>query len=419
MSVSNKNSFFRLIAFMLILTTFLPVVQNNLPVYIGSHHFFAAIWLASILFFYPRILKQKTFLFFLFYGLLFVGLILNTLWIDMEDWDRRNIIQEFYVFSVAITVLFYFILENDYIGLARITKWSLVFIGITAIMSIYSASVNPMYARLMTSGGWESIKDKEYFDTLGGGGYGFVASLIALFPMMVYYYRNHSNSIFSRKIILLFGALCFITLLKTQFFANILLSAVIIIVSLLGRKRIKQSLLVISLFLIVFFIIPTHIYADFFTKISTYFNPGSDVSYKLNDFSKYLELGDNYGTSTGDRAARYPLLIEAFFEKPLMGYYTGSHIKNISAGVHLYWMNRLAIMGLFGFIPLLVIHISYIKTSIKYFNEQFTFYFLVSVFSVVGLGLMKALTGRELWFTYFILLPGLYFLPLLKKEKKE
>jgi hypothetical protein len=35
------------------------------------------------------------------------------------------------------------------------------------------------------------------------------------------------------------------------------------------------------------------------------------------------------------------------------------------------------------------------------------------------LGLMKAVAGRDIWLTYFIILPGLYFLPLNRNRSFE
>jgi hypothetical protein len=414
---SNKRKYFRIAAFMVLLTTFLPVVTNNLPRFIGSPHFFAAIWLGSVLLFYSRLLFQRSLLYILTYGLVFIVLLLNTLWSEITDWNKGGIQIEYYFYLLSISVILYFKVEKDYKSLAWLVKWSLIFIGITAIMSIYSASVDPMYARNMIGSTWNSMEDMQYFKQLGGGTHGFATSLGALFPMMIYYYRNNTNSIFSKKIIIIFGVLCFIALLRIQVFANILLSSVIIVVAMLGRKRIKQSLLVLAVFFIVFFIIPGYIYADLMVSLSSYFDPDSEVYYKLNDLAKFINLGDNYGTATGGRVSRYTLLLDAFIKNPLLGYFVTDHNKDISAGGHLYWMNKLAILGLAGFIPFIIVHISYIKTAIKYFSEEFTFYFLVSVFSVLGLGFMKNLAGREMWFTYFILLPGLYFLPLLKKKK--
>ncbi|MCD4731536.1 MAG: hypothetical protein K8R74_13110 [Bacteroidales bacterium] len=415
----NKKKFFRAVAFMVIVVTYLPIVYNNLPQYIGSYHLFAAIWLGSVLVFYPRLIVEKSFLFLLFFGLVFVILLLNTLWSEMTDWNKSAIQREFYFFSVAISVILYFKMERDYEGLARLVKWALIFIGITAIMSIYSTSINPMAGRYMTDPSVFESGEFEQFKKLGVGSHVLSTILVALFPIMFYYYRNRTDSIFSRKLIIFYGIISFIAIIRIQVFANILLSVFIIIVSLAGRKRIKESILTISILIIVFIIIPASFYAGLLMNISSYFDPDSVVYYKLKDMAQFVTARSYYGTGAGGRASRYPLLFEAFIENPLLGYFAGDHTRDIAAGGHLYWMNRLTIFGLLGFIPLLIIHVGYIKSAIKFFNEEFTFYFLVSVFAILGLGLMKNLAGQEMWFAYFVLLPGLYFLPLLKKKKRK
>ncbi|MCB2219441.1 MAG: hypothetical protein KQI35_03525 [Bacteroidetes bacterium] len=417
----NKRKYFRIVAFMLMLTTLLPVISNNLPTYVGSYHFFAAIWLGSILIFYPRIIVQKYFLFFLFFGLVFIGL-LRTLWSEMTVWDKGGLLMEFYIFSVAISVILYFKIEKDYEGLAWLVKWSLIFVGITSIMTIYSTSLNSMAGRYMINpDAFNSWEEFQQFKKLGTGSHGLATTLGALFPMMFYYYRNNTSIIFSKKIIIFYGIIGFIVVLRIQIFANILLSSAIIIISFLGRKKIRQSLLVLFLLFIIFIIIPMSLYADFLRIVSSYFNPQSEIYFKLNDMAKYLTIGDSYGTATGGRAARYPLLFSAFIENPLFGYFTGDHSKSIAAGGHLYWMYKLTIVGIFGFIPYLILHFTFIKNVVSYIkkNEEFTFYYLVSISAIIGLGFMKNLAGREMWFTYFIILPGIYFLPLLKNRKQR
>ena len=398
---------------MLMLTSFLPLVNRNLPRGLGSFHLYAPIWFASLAYFHHKLFLNK---FFLLYGLIFIGILLNTLWVDMDDWNRKGIIQEFYYFSVAISVILYFKITKDYIGLAWLSKWILIFIGITAIMTIYSATIDPMYARKITGGDMETINE---FNKLGGGGYSFAIALIALFPMLFYYYQNNRKVNLSKKVIFFYGILCFFALVKLQFFTNILLSVVVITVALLGRKRMKQSLIIMGILLIFFILIPKTIYADLLMSIGSLFDAESNIYYKLNDMANYLVQGDRYATAVEHRTDRYPLLFKAFIQNPVFGRFVGYQevVERVGEGGHLYWMNRLTTVGIFGFIPVLLVHYGYIKSAIKYFSKEFTFYFLIAVFAVLVLGLMKVLGGRELWFTYFILLPGLYFLPLLKKRK--
>ena len=108
------------------------------------------------------------------------------------------------------------------------------------------------------------------------------------------------------------------------------------------------------------------------------------------------------------RYARYPLLMQSFLSNPIWG---GKEWNG-----HLFWMNKLAVYGLLGTLPFIYIIYYYVK-NIKYFDDEFSFYFLLSIFSIIGLGLMKALMGRELWYTFFIILPGFYYLQYLKQPQ--
>jgi hypothetical protein len=413
----KRKYYFRILSFILILTTsFLPLLANNLPSIIRSYRFiWAPFWLLSLLLFEPKIFLNRQIFYLLIYGLVFVQILLNTIWLGMREWDRNMVRDEYYVFVVTLSIIWYYRIEKDYIGLAVLSKWSLIFIVITAIMTIYSSIIDPLYARNITGGSY-NLSQEEYFSKLGGGTYGYSGALIGLFPIMVYYYRNEKISIFSRGYILIFGTLCFIALIRMQIFANILMAFIAIVLSLLGSKRIKFSLTLIVLLAIILFFIPRFFYSEVLIKISHYFNPHSETFYKLNDMANFIVTGDIEGTGAGDRVSRYPLLFYAFMTNPLLGYYATNHEIDIGAGGHLYWMNKLTIFGLTGFIPYLLIHIFYLKTSLKYFNREYSFYYLISVFSIISLGLMKNLDGREMWFVYFVLLQAFYYLPLLKKR---
>jgi hypothetical protein len=79
-------------------------------------------------------------------------------------------------------------------------------------------------------------------------------------------------------------------------------------------------------------------------------------------------------------------------------------------------MNNLTVYGILGFIPFILIFYFYIKKSINEFDTEFAFYFLLSVFSGIGLGLMKSLFGLAFWCMLFFIIPSLYYLPLLKNQ---
>ena len=230
---------------MLLFSTFFYLLFINLPPIIGSHHLWTIIWFLSIIFLYPKIFKNKLFILLLIYGFSIVLILLNTLWANIDPWNKKQIINEFYVFSVAISVLTYFRLEQDYEGFALIIKWTLLFIFVSAIMSIITAYINPLYARDLT--GISAVNESERVKILGytkygGGNYSFASALVCLFPMLIYLYKNNDKSIFKKYQILLIGIIFFYTLIKMQIVANILVAFIIIILSLLGRKNLKNLL---------------------------------------------------------------------------------------------------------------------------------------------------------------------------------
>jgi hypothetical protein len=238
--------------------------------------------------------------------------------------------------------------------------------------------------------------------------------------MLMYYFKNNSGSYFSKKMLLLMIFLFIVALFAMQIYANIMISITFIAFSWFGTKNAKRGFLTIGMIIIIFLFIPTHYYIDLFQNVAHWFNPHSDLSYKFNDTAAFFATGGSFEeTGMGSRAARYPLLWESFKANPLAGHYLSSlKSVDISEGVHLFWMNKLAVYGLLGTIPFIYIIYRYVKINLKYFDKEFAFYFLLSVFSVVTLGAMKTLTGRDLWYTFFFIMPGFYYLPLVKKKRK-
>jgi len=275
-----------------------------------------------------------------------------------------------------------------------------------------------MYARNLTGGEFSNANEFEYFQKIGGGDYSFASALVCLFPMIVYFYKKRPQ-IFPRKYILIFGILCFYALLRMQIFANILMAVLIITLSLLGSSRIRRSLLIIGVFTVISISIPKTFYANLLIHTSNYFEPSSEIYFKLNDMSTFILNGEKGKTGAGERVARYPLLINAFKNNPIFGHYINNNTTDISPGGHLYWMNKLTIFGLLGFLPYIFIHYRFIRNNLNLFNKEFSFYYLLSVGSIITLGLMKNLAGRSLWFTYFIILPGFFYLSIFESQKTK
>ncbi len=411
----NSIKYFRILSFILVITTYLPVLSKNLPPFIRSHHLWAIIWIFSLIYLKPEVFKNRIFVYVLVYQIFFLLFIRADFWIGIDEWTISALGYEVYYFIVALSLITYYRFSKDYHGLASVIKWSMIFIGVTAIMSIYSSLIDPLYAREITAGNLEAI---ESLNKYGGGTYGYAAALICLFPVMFYYYRNNSISIFSRTQILIFGIICFLALLRMQFFGNIILSVFVLIFSLFGRKDLKKSIFIFVLSVIIIIAIPERYKANFMMQLSGLFVTESVNKEKISDLTDYMYFEDEK-TMTGSRIARYPLLWEAFKNHPFNGHFIEESDYKIGEGAHIYFMYRLTAFGILNFIMFIIIFINHIKSNIKIFSERFSFYFLLSALSILVLGLMKNLAGRELWYMYFFIIPGLYYLPILKMKKSN
>lgn len=413
-SLSNK-SYFRFLAFMLMVTTYLPLVFYYLPSYIISHHLWAILWMFSLVFFVPQILNNRMFKYVFIYSFTLLLLQYFNFWSDIDfKLDARFFQSEIYVFIIAFALHAYFKVSGDKKGLVQVTKWSLIFIGITALLSIVSSFIDPMYARKLASG---VELDSDLILKIGGGSYGFASALVCLFPIMVYFYRDNSQCVFTKRQIIVFGIICFAALVRMQIFANILVSSVVIILSLAGRRSLRKSIGILGIILIIGIIIPKWIYSDLLIQISEYFDKDSTTYYKLTDMSNYIRIGDAVYTGAGSRADRYPMLWDAFITNPFFGHFFTNNTKNIDAGGHMYFMYKLTGWGILNFLFFIFIFIKFINLGLKTFDEKYSFYFLLSIFSIIALGFMKNLVTRELWYTVFFVLPGLYYLKGSKNSK--
>jgi len=79
-------------------------------------------------------------------------------------------------------------------------------------------------------------------------------------------------------------------------------------------------------------------------------------------------------------------------------------------------MSRLTVLGIFGFGFYLFMLRTLFKRVISLFDKQFKFYYALSIGAFIIMGLMKTISGRENWIFLFVIIPGLYYLQLIKKS---
>ena len=336
---------------MLMASTFLPLVFNNLPPLIRSHHLWTITWSISLLLFNPRIFINKIMVYLFVYGL-FLFLATETIWSSIDDWNYKRLFMEFYEIAIGVSVITYFFQSKDYINLAKITKWSIVFLLITAIMSIISSSIDPMYARNLTGLAAVTKAERESALSLqhyGGGTYSTAGAMMCLFPIFIYYYRNIKICLIPKIYIIIFSILVFFALLGMQIFGNIIIAIIFCIIALMGMKKIRQSILLIFLLFSVTLFIPRDLYINTSRSLSSLFSEDSELNSKFRDLALFFETSPHIKENSSDlgkRIERYPMLIKTFNKSPLFGCYfftdeTGNEY-NLD-GAHLHCMNKLTV----------------------------------------------------------------------------
>ncbi|MFW5803830.1 MAG: hypothetical protein ACOCWG_01205 [bacterium] len=416
----NKFRFQELVILFAVASTLLYIVSRNLPPVIGSFRFFWAPF-SLIIIFYTRsnAIFKGPMRFVLLYGIISVGILHYFLWNNMDDWNRKYILEDFYVLVVFTAIWSYFWVKSDFQRLALLSKWAFIFIVITIITTNIALTIDPLIVRKAASSFSEEPFRLRLFNLTGAAGYGYAQAFILLIPPLVYYIKKKKQMVFSRKVLIVILTLLFITILRTQVFANFMITSFVLFLAFMESQKRQFIFLYITLFIVIFVIVPDSFYAKIFSTIGSYFDTNSVFYSKFNDFALFIQNPElDNTTGFGHRAERYSMLMEAFLANPIWGHASANSSLNIRGGGHLYWMNKLTLWGVPGFLFFVyVLKKIYKSISSSFFNDEIRYYYLLSVLAFIMLGLTKNIAGREPWITIIVVIPGLYFFPLIQKTK--
>jgi hypothetical protein len=392
------------------------IAHNNAPMLLSAQFLWGPIFVLAIIFLEPRLFSNQiifvNLIFFIAYGFILPKL----LWTEMSDWYAYR--QPIMFSQILLPILMFVWLQK--VGGLKVwrlySKIGIIFIIITCIMTIIATELDPTVVRVSYSDQEEGIRNFMFYRKLGIGSYGYMIALILLFPPLIYLIKK--NGIKAKRLLLVLLLIVFYTLLKAQIFANILVSCIAIVLAVSGSKNIRRSLSVSVLLLIVVFVLPKELWATIFVDLSSHFPKDSNVYYKLNDMAIFINQPEIFDTNTGagGRMERYPLLWQIFIESPIWGdaSYKSSFKYELDVGGHLFWMSRLTLWGTVGFAFFVYLLYLNFKTVYKSLSSDFRFYYLISVFAFILLGLTKSLTFLESFIVLFVIIPGLDI-----KDKKD
>jgi len=411
-----------LIILMTIASTLLYLVAKNLPFGIGSFRFmWGPLALITILFCRPIAFTKGPMRFLLLYGALSVGILQYTLWNYMDDWNRSGILEDFYILTVFVAIWNYYWIICDFKRLAILCKWAFLFIVITLIMTNIALTIDPLIVRNAATGFVDDPFQMKLSKLTGSASYGYAQAIVLLIPILVYHIKNRKQMVFPHKALIAILILILITTIRVQVFANLLVASLITLLAIMGSKNRYLGYRFLAIFVIIYVIIPTSFYAYIFTNLGSYFKQDTEIHYKLNDFALFIQNPElTTTTEAGGRSERYPQLFEALVSNPLFGHASYKSHLDIGVGGHLYWMNKLALWGILGFLFFVFVLYKIYKTIIYFFIDTEIWYnYFLSVLALILFGLTKNIAGREPWIMLIVIIPGLYFLSHIQKKRNK
>lgn len=398
------------------------VVHNNAATVFSYLYGWGPLFVISTLVFYPKTFTNKLILLNIFFFFLYALILPNILWTEMSDSYSFRQVTNFSTITVAVTLFVWLGKNSNPRMWNKLGKLGLIFIIITCVMTIIAATINPYIVRASYSSGKEAINNFMFFRKLGVGSYGFMTSITLLFPTLIYLYKQKKLQRLNRVKHLGVIIIIYYTLLQAQIFANILIATFTIIIStLVINKKMNINTPQIIFLMILFVIIPNSNLTGLFGMLANSFDTGSILHEKLIDFaSLFAPKIDISNTEMGYRLERFPMLWLAFVASPIFGdaSYNSRYAYELSKGAHLFWMSRLALWGIVGFVPFIWLLYRNFKEIYFFFSSEFRFYYLLSVLSFVALGLIKYVNFIESFLVLFVIIPGLYLVTVNNNSMK-
>lgn len=349
-----------------------------------------------LLFLFPNAFFNKTFFWFLVYMfVLFFYIICKkplTVGIGTVADTKKFVIEAAFILPALSIGLVLHYLEDE--KLYRIiSRWSvlLLYLSFLYILPILLANTNIL----------RMPEDKIDQDMVGSvsllPSYSLMHAYVFGLPPICYAYKCiHSRS---RWLILGMVLLHVYVIIQTYVTTSLAIVFPFLLIFFLYSERYRSFtfLMFIFLFAILYILFQAGVFISLIDFLFPYFQ-GTPVESKLIDIKASMMVGELQGGTIDVRQNLHDISWNSFFQNPLWG--------TSIVGRHSSLIDRLGGMGLFAFIPFVMIIISFFRQIVKLVDESLAKLFLISGLIIIGLFLyMKGLFGFEGWLFLLVFLP--------------
>lgn len=331
--------------------------------------------------------------------------------INNDEVETTGLLANIMEYAIPMVVLTNIMHSPDKDALAKkMAKFSLAIIVITACLTLFtllfvdSNAVRSVVGRIAAG---ESVLD---LYRMGVADYATATMMMVMPAIGVFIYRKIASTHYKR-ILLVLIALFFLFLLKSQittpFLISIVLSGIAIFVK---GDNVKAVFVALTIILIVFLLFEDAIFA----LIGFVSSGSSEVFERVNDLSVYSDTGD---LGDGDLAGRmyyYGLTLNGIISDPLFG----TSYKNI--GGHAFFLDRIALSGIIGIIPYVIMLVTQFKVSLSFVPERMKVCYQICMLGFILLGFVKNMAGFGYWLFMFLYIPCiLYWADSLIEKRME
>lgn len=385
---------------------FLPIVFRNIPIP-GIGAIIYGFFLASFVLIRPQLFLTKELFIFYFFLLLYFLLSPST--------GPRSVWFEYRGLNILFGIVlytYYFKYTSRISDLKTIFWFSFIVIVIGSITTYYGLSTFPMASRELASSVAGSIEKTNFYKSIGILGYGYSSAIAYFVPLPIIFYRYHQK-ISYKLLFLLILTLVTLTMIKTQYTGQSAMFAGVFVLSFVGEQKYQKYKYFLILILIVIIFLPQNIYSQFFSVIAS-FIPEETLKSRIMDLSEtllYDNINDAQTTHVGSRYQRIPFLWSEIKKSPLIG-------GGLDTG-HVFWLDHLALFGVIGTIPwVLLLRNNY--RIVKKITKNSFYYYQAAFIMFILLGFMKGSGSKEQILVLFFILPlGLHLYDKKAFSKKK
>ncbi len=238
--------------------------------------------------------------------------------------------------------------------------------------------------------------------------YALCHGLPVLIPPLIYVIKN--NKVAKAKWLSIVALILIVLLVwMSESTTAQLLSALMIFLGIITKEGKKSSVIVVIV-LVLPFILVESLQLFVLDTLGTIFGDESSSAAKIQELQHSITQGEQ----TGDLQSRYEHYtqsIELFLSSPIWG---SSGVQ----GRHSALLDRLAVLGLLGFIPLILLFIEFFKKVFSFIPNNARLFYIEALIAGMSMLIAKNMWFWSVFFCLFIIMPFLFLYDFDKSAKK-